>query len=184
MFPARARAARLSAAVGGAAALLTAATGCGGLIPGTNGEVSADINVTSTMVKEGEPLPETYTCEGEGVSPPLQWSGLPEDAESLAVVVDDPSSTTVHWVLYGLDPQLAEIRQNSVPQPGRTGRNSEGAAEYAPPCPRESHGHAVRFTVYALNGEIDLGDDAPLQDSLEAIAQRTIARGTLTATGE
>ncbi|GAA2023076.1 YbhB/YbcL family Raf kinase inhibitor-like protein [Nocardiopsis rhodophaea] len=183
MSPARARTARLSAAAGGAVVLLAAA-GCGGLIPGTNGEVSSDINVSSTMIKEGEPLPDTYTCDGEGVSPPLQWSGLPENVKSLAVVVDDPGNATVHWVLYGLDPQLAEIRQNSVPQPGRTGRNSEGTAEYAPPCPRESHGHDVRFTVYALDGEIGLSDDAPLQDSLEAIAQRTIARGTLTATGK
>ncbi|MBB6171212.1 hypothetical protein HNR23_001272 [Nocardiopsis mwathae] len=183
MFPQRTGARRWSAAAGGALALL-AASGCAGLVPGTNGEVSTDINVTSTMVKEGDPLPDTYTCEGEGVSPPLQWSGLPEDAESLAVVVDDPRGATVHWVLYGLDPQLAEIRQNSVPQPGHTGRNSEGLAEYAPPCPGETHTHDVRFTVYALDSEIGLGDDAPLQESLEAIAQRTIARGTLTATGE
>lgn len=183
-FPVRAQ--HRSVMVGGAAALLAATVGCGTLSPEAGSEVSTEITVSSTMLVEGRPLPDAFTCVGEGVSPPLQWSGLPDDdrMESLAVVVDDPERATVFWVLYGLDPQVAEISQNSVPRSGRQGRNSSGEPGYDPPCPEESNASEYRFTVYALDGEVGLSENAPLEKSLEAIASRVIARGSLNATSE
>ncbi|WP_067974172.1 YbhB/YbcL family Raf kinase inhibitor-like protein [Nocardiopsis trehalosi] len=183
--PARARSYPRPAALGGVL-LLGAVAGCGPLPSGTGAEMSADINLTSTMMQEGSPLPDAYTCEGEGLSPALQWSGLPDTDRiaSLAVIVDAPEDATVHWVIYGLDPLTTEIRQNTVPQPGRQGLNSAGQAAYDPPCPEEGEGQEYRFTLYALNGEVDLPEDAPLSDSLRAIADRAVARGSLTATGE
>jgi phosphatidylethanolamine-binding protein (PEBP) family uncharacterized protein len=100
------------------------------------------------------------------------------------VVADDPLDAHVFWVLYGMDPQVPEIRQNSVPQPARQGENSTGASGYDPPCPEEGHQHEYRFTVYALSGEVDLPEGAALEDSLEEIASLAIARGSLTTTSE
>ncbi|MDA8371683.1 MAG: YbhB/YbcL family Raf kinase inhibitor-like protein [Nocardiopsaceae bacterium] len=168
-----------------AGAVVLSATGCG-TPSGTGSELGDDINVASTMMQEGEPLPAAYTCEGDGISPALQWSGVPDDDRiaSLAVVVDAPEDATVFWVLYDLSPEITEIRQNSVPQPGRQGRNSVGRAAYEPPCPENGEPHEYRFTVYALNGGIDLPEDAPLAESLDAIAERAVARGSLITTSE
>lgn len=176
---------RRSAAVGGAAATLIAlTTGCNVLIGTNNGETSDDITVTSPMVREGEALPARYTCAGDGVSPPLRWSGLPSDTESLALIVDDATTsgdTVVHWVVYGIDPGNPEFPEGSVPQPAQQGQNSLGDAAYEPPCPREGVEHEFRFTVYALSKELNLSESAPLDVALGAIATHTLARGRLTA---
>lgn len=165
------------------AASLLLATGCGVLAPEFSDEMTADINVTSSMMQERGPLPEAYTCHGEGYSPPLEWSGLPaNDIGSIAVVVDEPQRATVFWVLYDLDPQIHEIRQNTVPQSARQGENSLGQASYSAPCPEEGAEYEYRFTVYALRGEVDLPEGAALAQSLEAIADQALARGSLITT--
>ena len=63
------------------------------------------IALTSVAFKEGQSIPAPYTCDGVNISPPLEWSGLPKTAKTLAIVVDDPDApagTWVHWVLYNL----------------------------------------------------------------------------------
>ncbi|GAB3211924.1 YbhB/YbcL family Raf kinase inhibitor-like protein [Marinactinospora thermotolerans] len=184
--PWRTRGRRLPVVTGGVAVLLAASTGCGILTGGANGETTDDITVTSPMIREGETIPARYTCDGDGVSPPLRWSGLPSGTESIAVVVDDPEAdagATVYWVVYGLDPENPELPEGGVPQPGRQGVNSSGATGYEPPCPSDGDEHEFRFTVYALGSEIDLPESAPLDEALGAIASNTLARGRLSATG-
>lgn len=177
--------ARRSAAVGCAVAALTAlTTGCDVLIGTNNGETSDDITVTSPMVREGEALPARYTCTGEGASPPLRWSGLPADTESLALVVDDVQASgdaAVHWVVYGIDPDNPEIPEASVRPPAQQGQNSFGHAAYEPPCPEEGIEHEFRFTIYALSENPELSEAVALDVALGAIASRTLARGRLTA---
>ena len=64
----------------------------------------------SSAFEEGGAIPKKYTCEGQDVSPPLAWSGVPQGTKSLALIVDDPDApdpkapmmTWVHWVLYNL----------------------------------------------------------------------------------
>ncbi|GAB3452587.1 hypothetical protein GCM10027570_30930 [Streptomonospora sediminis] len=172
------------AAAAGAVLVATATAGCGNLASGTEAEISDEINLTSTMMQADGQIPKRYTCRGEGVSPTLQWSGLPDGdiTESLALVVDAPEEATVFWVLYGLDPQTAELRQNTVPQPGEQGRNSTGGASYNPPCHKSDGADEIRFTLYALDSEVELADDAPLDESLGAIADRAVARGSLMVT--
>ena len=114
---------------GTAAAVLLAltATGCGVLIGPSNGEVSDDITVTSPMLREGEKIPDRYTCAGEGMSPPLRWSGLPAETESLALVVDtvyESGGAAVHWVVYGLDPDNPGASRGDRPHP-RTARDEQ-----------------------------------------------------------
>src|SRR5947207_9356398 len=65
----------------------------------------AEITLTSVGFKEGQSIPSPYTCDGVNISPPLEWSGVPKTAKTVAIVVDDPdapSGTWVHWVLYNL----------------------------------------------------------------------------------
>ncbi|GAA1004186.1 MULTISPECIES: YbhB/YbcL family Raf kinase inhibitor-like protein [Nocardiopsidaceae] len=188
-------AALAGAVAAGAALVLT--TGCGILAPGQNGDMPDDINVTSPLMQEGQPLPAAYTCEGasdgasadggeqeaqEASSPPLSWSGLPDEAGSIALVVDDPQVAQVFWVVYDLDPQLVELRQNSVPADAKQGQNSQGVAEYGAPCPEPEASYEYRFTVYALANPLDLPEGASLDAALDAIADQAVARGSLVTT--
>ncbi|MFD6952930.1 phosphatidylethanolamine-binding protein [Nocardiopsis sp. TSRI0078] len=212
---------RAGAVAAGAAALVLT-TGCGILSPGQNGDMPDDINVTSPLMQEGQPLPDAYSCDGadedvadsggsgdggtgedggtdgdgagEGAgdgeedqaaySPPLSWSGLPDEAGSIALVVDDPQEAQVFWVVYDLDPELVELRQNTVPADAKQGRNSVGESAYSAPCPEPGEAYEYRFTVYALKGPLGLPEGAPLNQSLEAIADQAVARGTLVTSSE
>jgi Raf kinase inhibitor-like YbhB/YbcL family protein len=63
------------------------------------------MKLTSTAFKEGEAIPRGYTCDGANVSPPLEWTGVPKTAKTIAIIADDPDApagTWVHWVLYNL----------------------------------------------------------------------------------
>ena len=70
------------------------------------------LHLTSSAFVHGGPIPAQYTCDGDDVSPPLAWTGVPHAAKSLALIVDDPDApdpnapkrTWVHWVLYNLPP--------------------------------------------------------------------------------
>ncbi|QRN80008.1 MAG: YbhB/YbcL family Raf kinase inhibitor-like protein [Nocardiopsis sp. BM-2018] len=175
--------ARVGALVAGAA--LVASTGCG-MSSELRAEMPTDINVTSPMMQEAQPLPSAYTCEadGEPVSPPLSWSGLPDDVGSIALVMDDPGAAVVFWMVYDLDPQLVELRQNTVPGNAKLGQNTFGDSAYGAPCPEEGDVHEYRFTVYALDGTLDLPEGAALSLTLDGIAEQAVARGTLVTSSE
>ena len=70
------------------------------------------MKVTSSAFQAGQAIPTKYTCEGADVSPPLQWSGVPAGAKSLALICDDPDApvgTWVHWVLYDLPATATDL---------------------------------------------------------------------------
>ncbi len=85
-----------------------------------------------------------FTCEGEDISPALSWSGVPDDTQSLALIVDDPDPAApktpwVHWVLYNLSPELCELAEaietDKLPQGALEGINDWQQAGYNGPCP-------------------------------------------------
>jgi Raf kinase inhibitor-like YbhB/YbcL family protein len=155
-------------------------TGCGG-----DGEVESNapaaIAVTSPAFRPNEPIPATYTCRGSELSPPLTWTGVPDEAREIAVVVDDPdapSGTYVHWILFHLPPSTSSLAEASVPPGARQAKNSAGHAEYDGPCP-PSGSHHYRFTVYALDARLGLDDGADTDEAVSAIGDRAIAQGRL-----
>ena len=140
------------------------------------------ITVTSSAFTDGGRIPEEFTCHGAGTSPPLSWTGLPSNTRSVAVVVVDPDApggTFVHWVLVGLPPDQQELVSGTVPPDATQARNSGGAVGWTPPCP-PSGTHHYRFTVYALNGPVDVADGADPDTSVRAVEGAGIADGTLT----
>jgi Raf kinase inhibitor-like YbhB/YbcL family protein len=142
------------------------------------------ITLTSPAFDDGEPIPQKYGCDGAGVSPPLAWSGVPDDATALALVVDDPDApggTYVHWVVVNIDPAEQSVDEGSVPDGGVEIDNSSGAASYAGPCP-PSGTHHYRFTVYALKSEIDVTADHSLGAVFDAVEAASVGQGTLTGT--
>lgn len=105
----------------------------------------------------GSHIPQRFTCDGAGISPPLQWSGVPRGAKSLVFVLRDPdapSGNFVHWLLYDIPADTSRLQENAngkgLPQGTRVGVNSAGRAGYHPPCP-PSGTHRYVHELYALD---------------------------------
>ena len=154
----------------------------------------AQIAVTSLAFVDHAPIPARYTADGAGLSPPLQWSGVPDGARSLVVVVEDADAPTpqplVHAIVVDLaaaDGALAEGALPSKDHDGsgvRVGRNSYLQAAWLPPDPPPGHGvHRYAFQVFALaGGEFD---GTPGRDAvLDAIRDHGLASGCLIGTYE
>ena len=151
--------------------------------------------VTSLAFVDHGPLPALYTADGEGVSPPLQWSGVPEAATSVVLIVEDADSPTphplVHAIAVGLSPQDGSLRQGALangedaPDEARLGRNSYLQLGWLPPDPPPGHGrHRYAFQVFALAGDAPL-PEAPGRDALmEVLEARAIASGLVVGTYE
>ncbi len=148
------------------------------------------LDVASPAFDSGDPIPPRYTCDGQNVSPPLRWSGVPEDAVALAVVADDPDAprgTWVHWVLYGLDagrsglPEDVPARE-SVLDGALQGRNDFKDIGYGGPCPPAGQRHRYFFRVFALDARPDLGAGSTRDELLEAMDGHVLARGELMGT--
>jgi hypothetical protein len=130
------------------------------------------LTITSTAFIDGGEIPSRYTCQGDDISPPLEWPGVPETARSLVLIVDDPDApdpkaprmTWVHWVLFNLPPDTTGLPENTLPEdlpPGTgQGMNSWNRTGYGGPCPpvgrhRYFHKLFVLDTVLALSGKPD-----------------------------
>jgi Raf kinase inhibitor-like YbhB/YbcL family protein len=129
---------------------------------------SVALSLTSSAFVHGDPIPARHTCEGEDVSPPLAWSGVPDGARSLALIVDDPdapSGTFVHWLAWGIDPATSGLGEGE-PAPAE-GSSGFGEARYRGPCPPPGDGvHRYFFRLMALDAEPDL-DPGATRDELE-----------------
>ena len=115
------------------------------------------MNLRSPALAAFAPIDSRYTCEGEDISPRLIWSGVPEDAQSLALVVDDPDArktSWVHWVLYNLPASLRELPEaveaSGLPAGTLEGLNDWRETGYRGPCPPKGR-HRYYFTLYALD---------------------------------
>jgi len=139
------------------------------------------LTLTSTAFEDQGEIPTKYTCEGQDVSPPLAWSGIPEKAKSIALVVDDPDApdpaapkmTWVHWVLYDLPVSskgLAEaVKPAALPSGAREGTNDWQRTGYGGPCPPIGR-HRYFHKLYALDTKLgDLGK--PTKAALEKAMQ-------------
>lgn len=137
--------------------------------------------LTSPAFEHGEAIPRRYTCDGDEISPPLRWSGVPEGTKSLALIVDDPDAPDpaapkrvwVHWVLYNLPPDcnvLAEgLGGNDLPAGTLEGRNDWKKTGYGGPCPPIGQ-HRYFFKLFALDRVLaDLGgpSKAALQKAMQ-----------------
>jgi Raf kinase inhibitor-like YbhB/YbcL family protein len=151
------------------------------------------LELSSPAFAHDEPIPERYTCDGANLSPPLTWSGVPDDTLSLALIVDDPDApdpkaptrTYVHWLLYDIAPSTPGLEegQTTPPTGAREGLNDWKKRGYGGPCPPVGR-HRYVFKLYALDAMLgDLG--APTKGQLEqAMRDHVIARAELVGTYE
>jgi hypothetical protein len=125
--------------------------------------------IKSTAFAPNGAMSTKYTCEGDDVSPGLEWSGVPEGAKSLALIVDDPDAPDpaapkmvyVHWVLYDIPASATGLPEGvtaaQLPKGARDGKNDFGKTGYGGPCPPIGR-HRYFFKLYALDTMLgDLG---------------------------
>jgi Raf kinase inhibitor-like YbhB/YbcL family protein len=113
-----------------------------------------NMNISCPDFQQGKPIPVRYTCDGEDVSPPLHWSGVPKGAKSLACVCEDPDAparTWVHWVVVNLPPQTTGLPAGGpLPPEAVEVTNDSGRAGYGGPCPPGGT-HRYFFKLFALD---------------------------------
>ena len=147
------------------------------------------MQVTSSAFKEGQPIPRPYTCDGVNISPPLEWTGVPKTAKTIAVIADDPdapSGTFVHWVLYNLPAENIGMIENlptteNLKAGGFQGKNGFQKIGYGGPCP-PSGTHRYFFKVYALDNELSLKAGATKPDVEQAMQGHIVAQAQLMGT--
>lgn len=177
----------------GAAILLLIACSSGktpGPTPAGKNMTPAPVRVTSPAFADGQPIPVEFTCDGQDQSPPLQWQGVPADAQSIAILVDDPDAPAgafTHWIVYDLPSASTALPQN---QPKRDrldsgalqGKNGRGRVGYAGPCPPRGPAHRYQFNVYALSQSLGLEAGATTEQVEQAMQGRVLGEGRLTGT--
>lgn len=146
--------------------------------------------LSSPAFDAGSNIPAVHTCDGEDVSPPLSWSGVPQGAKSLVLIVDDPDAPDpaapqrvwVHWVLYNIPPDAAGLIKGAtlqhLPQGTHEGLNDWKRTGYGGPCPPIGR-HRYFHKLYALDIVLpDLGH--PTKQALEkAIEGHVLAKAEL-----
>lgn len=138
------------------------------------------MEIRSFAFSEGDDIPADYTCDGKGTSPELSISGVPADAKSLVLIMDDPDApagTWVHWTIWNIASSIASIVPDSVPAGAREGMTSFGESGYGGPCPHQG-AHRYYFRLFALDRMLDLPAGASIGD-LRAAMGRPIAEAVL-----
>jgi len=152
------------------------------------------IELRSPAFADGARLPERFTADGQGVSPPLIWSGVPDGAASLALIVEDPdapaTSPFVHAIVWNLPPHENALAEGAIAHDGPgeadgrdVGRNSYFVEGWLPPDPPTGHGpHDYVFQLFALSETPDIGDNPGRSDLVGALSGNVLAAGMLVGT--
>jgi Raf kinase inhibitor-like YbhB/YbcL family protein len=152
------------------------------------------LTITSAAFTHDGAIPTKYTCEGDDISPPLAWSGVPAGTKSLVLIVDDPDApdpkapkmTWVHWILYNLPPSASHLTENAgshLPPGTKSGFNDWKRASYGGPCPPIGR-HRYFHKLYALDTTLaEL--TSPTKTAVEAAMKgHILAQATLMGTYE
>jgi hypothetical protein len=154
--------------------------------PDATPALKRDMKLMSKAFADGALIPEKYGCDGENVSPPLNWEGVPDKARTLALFVADPDTPDgrfTQWVLFNLPASMRELPENVAPEKQVLGSAGQGTNSfkkigYGGPCP-PSGAHRYFFKLYALDGELALDEHATREDLLNAMQGHILAQGSL-----
>jgi Raf kinase inhibitor-like YbhB/YbcL family protein len=152
----------------------------------------AGFTVASSVFRDGEPVPARHTCEGEDLSPPLAWTGVPVGTRSFALICDDPDAprgTWVHWLLWNLPADAVELGEGVPPRPelpsgARQGLNDSGDLGYGGPCPPPGGPHRYYFRLFALETSLNLPPGVNRSDLEAAMEGHVLAGATTMGTYE
>ena len=144
----------------------------------------SELRITSPAFMAGGRIPKKFTCDGENVAPPLEWSGLPDQSKTVAIICEDTdasSGTFTHWLLY--DIPASKHRVDEGTSFGKTGLNDFGKDGFGGPCPpKQDAAHSYHFHVYALDVHSLGPAGMSKQDISEAMSGHVLAEGEVTGT--
>lgn len=154
------------------------------------GDVDVEILLTSTGFVADGSIPVKYTADGEGVSPPLGWTGVPDGVATLVLLIEDADSPTpeplVHAIVYNLPGGGSGLEEGALPSAGHLargvsmGRNSLLKAEYLPPDPPPGHGpHRYAFQIFALATRPAFALPPGRSEMTDALREYAVAKGVL-----
>jgi hypothetical protein len=132
---------------------------------------SSGFTLTSTAFGAGEVIPRRYSCDGENVSPPLAWTGVPSGAGALVLFVDDPDARGfVHWIVLDLPGADGDLPEGVSPSadPPQQGRTDFGDVGWGGPCP-PSGTHHYRFALTAITAPLGLAGNPGGRDVATAL---------------
>ena len=157
-------------------------------------EGTAKITLTSPAFIDHASIPSRYTADGDGLSPEIDWTGVPSSATSLALIVEDADSPTpaplVHAIAVDIDPKRLQLQEGELQETehGKNtalslGRNSYLRQAWLPPDPPPGHGiHRYAFQLFALADGEPFKDAPGRHELIEALRKRAIASGCLIGT--
>ena len=157
------------------------------------------IRLRSLAFEHGQPIPKRHSGDGDDLSPPLQWTGIPEGTKQFAIICVDPDAPTddpwVHWLLYGVPESVTQLPEGVPPHPilkdppganqGKNSWSSDRTTGYRGPMPPAGHGlHRYHFTVYALDTVFDFQPELEERTLLSAMTGHILDQGELVGTYE
>ena len=134
--------------------------------------------VSSPAFHPGGAIPQRFTCDGSGLSPPLRWTAPPARTRALALQVVDVSTPSrfVHWLAWGMSPRSRGLAAGA--RPPRQGRNDFGRVGWGGPCPPAGT-HRYVFMLYALASPLRLRDGSTVSRFRRAVGSAGVVRQTL-----
>ena len=145
------------------------------------------MRLTSPVFRHDGDIPSKYTCDGDDVSPPIEWSDVPSDARTLALICDDPDAPKKdfsHWVLFNIPTTAGALPEHvaakqELPDGSRQGKNDFGKVGYGGPCP-PSGTHRYRFTLYAVDTDLGVPASSSRKDVEAALKEHVLETAQLT----
>lgn len=153
---------------------------------GKSMETTTKLKINSSVFETGAMIPGKYTCDGEDISPPLSWDGVPNGTQSLALINDDPDApmgTWVHWVIYDIPATVKEFKENIPKEKKLSDGTLQGITDfkrigYGGPCP-PSGTHRYFFKLYALDTKLNFDSGATKKQIEDAMKGHILAQAEL-----
>ncbi|MFB9236553.1 YbhB/YbcL family Raf kinase inhibitor-like protein [Plantactinospora siamensis] len=146
----------------------------------------AGILIRSTAFNDHDLLPDRFSRDGGNISPPLEWSGVPDGATELVLLVEDPDAGRVpflHWLVTGIDPRSTGAAEGQVPAGGREWGNDFGTAGWGGPRPpRNDDPHRYFFRLFAVDHPLPLDGQPQAPDVHRAVADIELASANMVGT--
>lgn len=145
------------------------------------------MKLQSGSFRSGSEIPSRHGYKKKNISPALTISKVPEGAQSLALIMDDPDAMApagkvwVHWLLWNVDPSTTRIPEGSIPDGAVQGKTDFGETGYGGPAPPDKR-HTYVFKLYALDTALNLKEGSPKKKLEAAIKGHVLAETTLTGT--
>jgi Raf kinase inhibitor-like YbhB/YbcL family protein len=148
------------------------------------------LELTSPAFENQGVIPDIFTCQGQDISPALEWEGAPAGTQSFALICDDPdapSGNWVHWVIYNISAGALGLPQGvpgtqSLERGAKQGITDFQRPGYGGPCPPPGKPHRYFFKLYALDGMLDIAGKVTREMLLQAMEGRILAQATLMGT--